>query len=62
VGDLPGPGVLSPAGEFDGLLDVREVHAEPVDVDGLEGAGLEPNGLAFSLSGRDRANEVRFGV
>jgi hypothetical protein len=25
-------------------------------------AGGRPNGLAFSLNGRDRANEVRFGV
>jgi hypothetical protein len=40
--DLPGALVLPPAGELDGLLDVGEVDAEPVDVDGLEGAGLDP--------------------
>lgn len=41
AGDLPGPGVLSPAGELDRLMDVREVDAQEVDVDGLQGAGVD---------------------
>src|SRR5512144_1624241 len=53
--DLPGPGIPSPAGELDGLVEVREVDAQAVDVDGLQGAGLDPAvpDLVRAGSGRD---------
>lgn len=50
----------------DARLDKFEIH--PALVPGEEGGAtadehrVDPNGLAFSLNGRDRANEVRFGV
>src|SRR5450755_110804 len=42
AGNLPSAGVLPPAGELDGLADVREVDAEAFDVDGLQATGLDP--------------------
>ena len=36
AGDLPGRGILPPAGDLDGLAGVREVQA--ADVGGLQGA------------------------
>jgi len=53
--DLAGAGVLPPAGGLDGLSGVGEVDAEPVDVDGLQGAGpgAAVSGLAGGGPGRD---------
>ena len=53
--DPAGAGVLPPVGDLDGLSGVGKVDAEPVDVDGLEGAGLGAavSGLAGGGPGRD---------
>jgi hypothetical protein len=53
AGDLPGGGVLPPAGDLDGLAGAGEVQA--ADVRGLEGAGLKAAvaGVAGSAAGRD---------